>query len=493
MPSTGSTSPERPAPMPRAVLMVVLLAGVSFALSQTLVIPALAPITESFGASDTASSWVLTGFLLSASVATPIVGKLGDLYGKGRTLAIVLSIFALGSVVCAFAESIGPLIAGRVMCGVAGGVFPLSFGIIRDNFPPERVPAGLGLMSAIFGIGGGIGLPLSGVIVDNFDISWLFWIGLVALPAAFAAFRLVPPSPTRSDVKIDWGGAVLLSIGLAAVLLGVTESNDWGWDSLRTIGLIVGGVLVLAGWLRYEDRHPEPLIDLAVLSERPVWATNLVGFLIGFAMFSSFLLLPRFAQTPEIAGYGFGFSVTASGLLLLPGAISQLITGPFAGTLGVRFGFRATLAGGAALATAAFIWAMLLHDEPWQLVISGILLSVGIAFAFASMANLIVAAVDQSTVGIATGINTVTRTVGGAFGSAVATSVLAANVIEGTPLPAEAGYTTAFAISSVGGIAALGAAMLIPRTTGRRAARAEGAAGSPRGGPEPEPAHQPSR
>ena len=476
------------------MLFVVLLAGVSFALSQTLVIPALAPITESFGASATASSWVLTGFLLSASVATPIVGKLGDLYGKGRTLAVVLTIFAAGSIVCALAESIGPLIAGRVMCGVAGGVFPLSFGIIRDNFPPERVPAGLGLMSAIFGIGGGIGLPLSGVIVDNIDISWLFWIGLIAIPAAFAAFRLVPPSPTRADVRIDWGGAVLLSIGLAALLLGVTESNEWGWSSARTLALIAGGVVVLAGWLRFEDRHPEPLIDLRILGERAVWATNLVGFLIGFAMFSSFLLIPRLAQTPEFSGYGLGLTVTASGLLLLPGAISQLIAGPFAGTLGVRFGFRTTLAGGASLCTAAFIWAALFHAEAWQLIISGILLSMGIAFAFASMANLIVAAVDQSQVGIATGINTVTRTVGGAFGSAVATSVLAANLLEGSSLPAETGYTAAFVISSVGGIAAIAAAMLIPRATNARAAGTSPArGGSPRGGPEPEPAQSPSR
>src|SRR5215210_1001729 len=253
----GERAPKSPTP----VLFVLLLAGVSFALSQTLVVPALPSISKEFGASATATSWVLTGFLLSASVATPIVGKLGDLFGKGRVLTAVLLLFALGGAVCALAGSIGVLIGGRVIQGVAGGVFPLAFGIVRDTFPPERVASGLGLVSAIFGIGGGIGLPLSGVIVDNFDLSWLFWISLVALPAALAAFTLMPPSPRAPRVRIDWLGAALLSSALAAVLLGVTEANSWGWDSARTLGLIAGGLLLLVLWTRFEARRQDPLID----------------------------------------------------------------------------------------------------------------------------------------------------------------------------------------------------------------------------------------
>src|SRR3954463_832225 len=223
---------------PTGVLVVLLLAGVSFALSQTLVIPALPQIGRELHASPSAASWLLTGFLLSASVSTPIVGKLGDLFGKDKVLGGVLLLFSAGSILCALGDSIGVVIAGRVIQGVAGGVFPLAFGIIRDSFPPARVATGLGLVSAIFGIGGGIGLPLSGVIVDNFDTSVVFWISLIALPAALAAFRLVPASPTARRMKIDWPGAALLSVALGAVLLAVTEANDWGWTSGRTIGLL---------------------------------------------------------------------------------------------------------------------------------------------------------------------------------------------------------------------------------------------------------------
>ena len=158
MPSPRATG------QPNQVLFVLLLAGISFALSQTLVVPALPRISREFSAGASSTSWVLTGFLLSASVATPIVGKLGDLYGKDRVLTVVLVMFSVGGVVCALASSIGVLIAGRIVQGVAGGVFPLAFGIVRDTFPPERVATGLGTISAIFGIGGGIGLPLSGVV-----------------------------------------------------------------------------------------------------------------------------------------------------------------------------------------------------------------------------------------------------------------------------------------------------------------------------------------
>jgi len=219
--------PAAPARHPNQVLAVLLLAGVAFALSQTMVVPALPALAADLHASTSAASWLLTGYLLSASVATPIAGKLGDLFGKGRVLTGVLLVFSAGSAICALGNSIEVVIAGRVVQGVAGGVFPLSFGIIRDTFAAERVPGAIGLLSAVFGIGGGIGLPLAGVVVDTLDISWLFWIGLIALPAALAAHLVVPPSPPRPRTRVDWLGAALMSGALVALLLGVTEANDW--------------------------------------------------------------------------------------------------------------------------------------------------------------------------------------------------------------------------------------------------------------------------
>jgi EmrB/QacA subfamily drug resistance transporter len=472
MSQEASASPVK---HPVGVLVVLLMAGVSFALSQTLVIPALPDIGRNVHASPEAASWILSGFLLSASIATPIVGKLGDVYGKGRVLTLTLILFSVGGVVCALAHSIVVLILGRVIQGVAGGVFPLAFGIIRDTFPPEKVASGLGLVSAILGIGAGIGLPLSGVIADGIGVSWLFWISLIALPAALAAHLLVPESPESRRLRIDWLGAALLSAALAAVLLAVTEANDWGWGSARTLALLAGGVALLGVWVWVESRVEEPLLDLGVLRGRSVASTNLTAFLVGFAMFSSFLLIPQFAQAPESSGYGFGDSVSQAGLLLVPAAFFQLLAGPFAGGLGARIGFRTTLAAGAALATLAFVFLALEHAHPWQFVVCAALLGTGISFAFASMANLIVGAVPQSEVGVATGINTIMRTVGGAFGAAVATAILTGNTIAGSPLPSEGAYTAAFILSAVGGLLALGAALLVPTRAAQRARAAAAA------------------
>jgi MFS family permease len=407
---------------------------------------------------------VLTAFLLSASIATPIVGKLGDLYGKGRVLTAVLVVFAAGAVACALARSVGVLIAGRVLGGVAGGVFPLAFGIVRDTFPRERIPAGLGMVSAIFGIGGALGLPLSGVVVDVLDTHWLFWLSLLALPAALAAHLLIPPLPPGRRPRIDWAGAALLSVALGAILLGVSEADHWGWGSPANVGLIGGGLLLAGAFLVVEARTAEPLIELDVLRRPAVATTNLSAFMVGVAMFASFLLVPRFAEAPERAGYGFGASVTLAGLLLLPAGVTQFLTGPFAGRLGTRIGFRAVLVTGALLASASFVVMALAHDHEWEVAVAGALLGAGISFALAAMANLIVAAVPQSEVGIATGINTVMRTVGGSFGAAIATAILAGSTGGPDGLPTEGAYTAAFAFSAGAGLLAVGAALLVPRS-----------------------------
>ncbi|MBA2261723.1 MAG: MFS transporter [Solirubrobacterales bacterium] len=454
-----------PASTPRTapIMATLLLAALAYALTQTVVAPALPAIARGYDTDLTAASWVLTGFLLSASVATPIVGKLGDLYGKGRVLALVLLIFAAGSVVCGLAQSIGVVISGRLLQGVGGGVFPLAFGIIRDTFPREKVGVGIGVLSAMFGIGGGIGLPLSGLIVDNVDLSWLFWMGLIALPAAVVVHRMIPAPAQRRSARIDWAGAAVLSGTLVCLLLGVTNANTWGWGSAGVLGLLAGGLALGAGWVALERRVPEPLVDLRVLRSRPVAATNLAAVLVGFAMFSSFLLIPQFAQTPAQAGYGFGSSVTEAGLIMLPSALVMLIAGPFAGWMGSRIGFRTILATGAGSAALAFAFLAVAHGQVWEFVLAGALIGVGISFAFSSMANLVVESVPQGDVGIATGINTIARTIGGGAGAAVVTAVLTAEVLPGTIVPVESGYTTAFVIAAAVGVLALLAALAVPR------------------------------
>src|ERR1700755_244499 len=309
----------------RVVFLSLLLAGMAFALSQTVVSPALPEIQREYGADAASAAWILTGYLLAASVATPIVGKLGDLFGRGKVLTVVLVAFAVGSAVCALAPSLPVLVIGRVIQGVGGGIFPLAFGIIRETFPPERVATAIGGISATFGIGGGVGLVIAGLIVSALDASWLFWLGLMALPAALALWRYVPQEETRPGAKVDWLGAALLSVALASLLYGLSKANEWGWGSPRVLGLSLGGLLIGVIWVWVETKVDQPLVDMYVLKRRPVLMTNITAVLVGFSMFASFLLIPQLAQTPRHYGYGFSASVTGGGLLVLPSTLVMLV------------------------------------------------------------------------------------------------------------------------------------------------------------------------
>jgi EmrB/QacA subfamily drug resistance transporter len=447
----------------RAVFIALVLAGMAYALSQTVVAPALPELEKEFNADASSIAWVLTGYLLAASVATPIIGKLGDLYGRARVLTLVLLVFAVGSTICALAGSLPLLVAGRVVQGVGGGIFPLAFGIIRDTFPQDRVATAIGGISATFGIGGGVGLVIAGVIVDALGPSWLFWLGLLALPAAWVIWRDVPREHTRAETRVDWVGAVLLSAALISLLYGLSQANAWGWGSAGVIGLSAAGLVLAVIWVWIELRVDHPLVDIRILRRRPVLMTNINATLVGFAMFSSFLLIPQLAQTPERLGYGFGASVTGSGALLLPSTAVMLFAGPLAGRL-ARTSSRLPLVLGSAVLSLAFVGFAAAHGSIWEILVGGALLGLGIGFAFASMANIVVESVPREEVGVATGINTIMRTLGGALGAQLVATLLTSKTIGASAIPAEAAYTDAFIAAAVAAALATVAALAIPRT-----------------------------
>ncbi|HET8741586.1 MAG TPA: MFS transporter [Gaiella sp.] len=461
-------------------LGILTLATTAYALQQTMVVPALPEFQRDLDASTTWVTWVLTGFLLSAAVLTPILGKLGDRFGKERLLVVSLGIFLLGCIGCALAPNIWILIAARMVSGAGGAVFPLSFGIIRDEFPPDKVKVGIGLLSAVFGVGGGLGLVLSGVIVDNASWRWMFVVGAAVTAVAIVLVRrFVPESPVRSSSRIDVPGAILFSAALTTMLLGLSEGESWGWTSPAVLGLFVLSAISWVAWVVLELHVDQPLVDMRVLAERPVLLTNATALISGFAMFGSFVLVPRFVEAPtglpsEVAselGYGFGASATTTGLYLLPGSLLMLFAGPFAGVLGRRVGSKWPLAIGMALVALSAGGLAALHGEPWHIVVSMAGLSVGVGFAFAAMAALITEAVAPTETGIATGINTVMRTVGGVIGAQVGAALLTADTVAGTAVPTESAYVSAFAISAVAAaVAAVIAVFVTPMRRRRRVA-----------------------
>src|SRR5215213_2558480 len=284
-------------------LLILGASALAYSLAQTMLIPALGELTTQLGTDASGIAWVLTGYLLAAAVSTPIAGRLGDMFGKRRMLVLSLVLFGFGSTIAAFGDSLELVVIGRALQGLGGGIFPLCFGIIRDEFPRERVAGSIGLISAIFGIGGGAGLVAGGLIADHLSYHWIFWLGAISAGlAAVATHVWVPESPERTPGRIDIRGAALLGVGLVLPLLAISRANDWGWGSTRTIVLIAAGLVVLAVWVAVERRTEQPLADISTLIKPPVLLTNVATLFVGFGMFGSFLLIPQLAEAPEATG-----------------------------------------------------------------------------------------------------------------------------------------------------------------------------------------------
>ena len=458
---------------PGLTLGILSIAAISYVLQQTLVVPALPTIQRDLNTTTTWVTWVFTGFLLTSAVATPLLGKLGDTHGKKRLLVISMLIFVVGTVAAALASSIAMLVVARAIQGAAGAIFPLAFGIIRDELPREKVGVGLGLLSATFGVGGGVGLVLSGVILESLPWTWLFWIGAVPpLIALILVWRLVPESPVRTPARLDWWGALTLSAGLAALLVALSEGERWGWLSAATLGTFALSVVALIVWVWVELRVPEPMIDIGMMRERAVFWTNIAAVLAGFAMFGTFLLVPAFVQTGTglggdvagLVGYGFSASVIVAGLYLLPASAIMLVVGPLGGVLERRVGARLlTLVGMLILGAGGGVLA-LAHSSGLEIVIAMALVGTGVGLVYAMLAKLIIDAVAPEVTGVAMGMNTVMRTVGGVIGGQVGAAILSAQVIPGTAgIPQESGYTTTFAIAGVVALVGAFGCLLIPR------------------------------
>ncbi len=430
------------------ILTVLLLSALCYSVLSSAVIPALPVFQRSLHAGETGVTWLLTGFLLSASVGTAIIGKLGDIYGKQRLLVWTMVVLAAGTALAALSTTLAMLIVARVIQGVAGGIFPLSFSIIRDEFPEDRVPGSIGLMSAVLGIGGGFGLVVGGLIDEHLDWHFLFWIPLpLMVLAALGARLFIPPLRTRSHGRVNWTAAALLSAGMCCVLIAIAQTSVWGWTSPRTLGLLAIGVVVLAVWIRVELRSSTPLVDMAMMRVRGVWTVNLAAFLLGGGMYSFFLLLPQLAQLPTSTGFGYGASVVAAGVYLLPCAAGMGVLGSLAGYVERRFSSRWALVTGAAIAALACAWLVVTSRHPYGMVVSSALLGVGMGLAFSALGNLIVQAVPETETGVASGMNNVLRTLGGALGGQIAATFVAASVVGG--LPGLGGFTKTFIMATL--------------------------------------------
>ena len=450
---------------PGVLIAVLAAAGISVSLTQTLMIPLIPELPALLNTSPANASWTITVTLLTAAVATPVFGRLGDMHGPKPMLMICAGIMAFGSFLAAVSSSLVPFIIGRGLQGMSLPIIPLAISVLRSALPADRVGPAMGLISSSLGVGGALGLPLSAVIAQKADWHVLFWSAAALGIGALLLFQfLVPDVPPSSADRFDPLGTVLLAVALIALLLAISTGATWGWTSATTLSSFVVSMVVFAVFARWQFRTPAPIVDLRTTLRRPVLTTNIAAVLVCFSMFALSLVAPQILELPKGTGFGLGQSMLQAGLWMAPGGLAMMAASPLAARMAGRRGPKFTLVCGSAIIGAAYLGAVWLIGSPAAVMVANIAISLGVGFAYSSLPALINAAVPMSETAAANGINALARSLGTSISSAVIGAVLASMTITyaGHTMPSLQGLRTALLIAA--GVAALAAvvSMTIP-------------------------------
>ncbi|WUS96765.1 MFS transporter [Streptomyces sp. NBC_00708] len=470
MPQTTHEQSAAELPDPRAkagrgIVPVLAFAGITVAVMQTLLVPVIKDLPALLHTDPSNATWVMTATLLAGAVATPIMGRLGDLYGKRGMLLASLAVMVVGSLICAFTDDLVVMIVGRALQGFAMGAIPLGIGIMRDELPREKLGSAMALMSSSIGVGGGLALPAAALVAQHTDWHALFFgaAGLGVLAMALTVFA-VPETSLRAPGRFDTVGALGLSLGLVLLLLPITKGSDWGWASPTTLGLLAASLVVLVLWGLFELRSDAPLVDLRTTARREVLLTNLTSIMVGVAFYAVSLVLPQLLQLPTSTGYGLGQSMVVAGLCVAPLGLTMMFVAPLYARISARKGPKVSLMLGMLVIAIGYGAGLGLMSAAWQTVIIAVLLGAGIGLAYSSLPALIIGAVDASETGAANGLNTLMRSIGTSVSSAVIGMVLAHTSTRMGPVtvPTMHGFRISFLIATGAVVAGLVLASFLP-------------------------------
>lgn len=448
------------------IVAVLAFAGIVVALMQTLVIPLIPQLPALLDTSASNTAWVVTATLLAGAVAVPVMGRLGDMYGKRRLLLLGLALLVTGSIIGALSSSIVPLVVGRSLQGLAAGVIPLGISVMRDVLPVDKLAGSVAMMSASLGVGGALGLPAAALIAEYANWHFLFWmsaaLGVVVIGLVLAT---VPESEVRTGGSFDFPGAASLSAALVTLLLAISKGSSWGWSSTLTLAMLAASVAAFIFWTWWELRTPLPLVDIRVTTGRQVLFTNLASISIGFALFAMSLVFPQVLQLPDTIGYGLGQSILAAGLVMAPSGVIMMLVAPVSARITTSKGPKTTLMMGALVIAAGYLIGVVTLSAVWQLVVISMVIGAGIGLAYGAMPALIMGAVPPSETGAANSFNTLMRSLGTSFASAVAGVILAQMTIStgGTPVPSEGAFHVTMAVAAGAAVVAFVLAACIPR------------------------------
>ncbi|MHA5053025.1 MFS transporter [Streptomyces sp. SD15] len=466
------TTTDQPTRRPSgAIVPVLAFAGIVVAVMQTLLVPVIKDLPELLGTAPSNATWVMTSTLLAGAVATPIMGRLGDLYGKRRMLLLSLSVMVVGSLIAGFTSDLLVMIGGRALQGFAMGAIPLGIGLMRDMLPREKLPSAMALMSSSIGVGGGLALPVAALVAQHADWHALFFLAAgLGVASIVLTLVAVPESPMRAEGTFDVLGALGLSAGLVLFLLPITKGSDWGWTSGTTLALFAAALVVLVLWGVMELRVKAPLVDLRTTARRSVLFTNLASIMVGVAFYAVSLVLPQLLQLPTATGYGLGQSMVVAGLCVAPLGLTMMFTAPIYARISAKYGPKVTLIIGMLIIAIGYGAGLGLMNAAWQTIVIAVVLGAGIGLAYSSLPALIIGSVPASETGAANGLNSLMRSIGTSVSSAVIGMVLAntANDVGGVAIPTMHGFRVSFLIAAGAVVVGLLFALLLP---GRRATK----------------------
>lgn len=449
-----------------AIIAVLGYCGALVSITQTVSLPLLPVLPDELHTSVSNVSWVATAAFLTGAVANPVLGRLGDMYGKRRMVLVSLLMLLIGCVVSAIAPNVLVLIIGRALQGCGIAVIPLGMSIAKDTLPHDKTNQGVALVSATLGIGGGLGLPMAGWMLSWYGWQSVFWMtSVLTLVGLVLAVIVLPDVDKREQSRFDVVGALWLSVCLIAILLPLSKSASWGWLQPLPLGLYAAGFVGIVGWYRYEHRPSRPLVDVVLMSERPLLLVNGAGLLLGFAMFSNMYASLALLQTPDSVPHGFGTTVVTAGLVMFPGALAMMLTSPLSAWITDRFGARTSLWVGASVIGIGYA------TRPWML---GSLLAIGISVAFVNagvgigygaMPSATMAHVPDSETGSANAIGTLARAGGASISSAAVAAILTSKTtpVDGRAIATLGAFQLIFILSAVAAFGAAIVASQLPR------------------------------
>jgi predicted MFS family arabinose efflux permease len=416
--------------------------------------------------------WATLGPLLVVAATTPLVGKLGDMYGHRRILILVLILGLVGNTVTAVSWSFVPLLIGRSIVGLAGSQ-GLMLAILRDRTPLRTQRRGVGLIAGIQGFGITVSFIIGGVFVAA-HTSWrsVFWfLSALSLLALLATILLLPESIQRARVKLDWIGVIGIAVCLCLIDVAISESGTWGWDSAKTLALLIGGLAGTAVWYVHLNRtKADPLIEPKVLRDRRLMPMFFVYACMSFSAFTTWTAITNFAQVPKaVAGYGFGFSLIGAGAMTIPAGLAMGICGVTFGGLVNRRGARVGTMLGQLGLTVIFLFFGQWHSNVWVFLVGGVVFGVCEMFVFAASYSVILSLAPRDGTAIVTSVMVVISNVVGNVGVAVFVALITTKYVPKTFISVESGYTNLFVVTAFVVFVGFLFSLLIPRRIARGA------------------------